>query len=225
MTPYEELAAARRATLGLLAHLDGLSTADLAAPSLLPGWTRAHVVAHLAGNARSHVRMLDGCLAGQVRTQYVDRSAREAGIAALAAAPERVVGEHAEAAAALERCWAALQPEHWDREVEWLDAGRSAAASTLWSRHKEVEVHRVDLDAGYRPEDWPSGFARRLLTRLLGRTGLPDMVVVADGSATGACGPRISGSPAALAAWLSGRTDGSALEVRGGRLPALPPWG
>lgn len=225
MTPYDDLAGARDATRRLLDHLDALSVEDLRAPSLLPGWSRAHVVAHLAGNALSHVRMLDGCLAGEVRTQYADERAREAGITALAATPDTVVAAHAEAAAALDDRWSAMRPEHWERAVGWLDRGTAPARTTVSSREKEVEVHRVDLDAGYAPDDWPAGFARRLLSRLLRRTELPAMVVVADGVVTGSAGPRVSGSTAAVAAWLSGRSHGSDLRVAGGPLPTLPPWG
>lgn len=219
MTPYDDLTGARQATAGLLDHLG--TVRDLAAPSLLPGWSRAHVVAHLAGNALSHVRMLDGCLAGEVRTQYADDDARAAGIAALAAEPERVVAEHAAGAAALEQRWAAMQAEHWERPVRWLDRGTAAASTTVWSRWKEVEVHRVDVAAGYGPADWPAAFARRLLAQLLARTDLPEMVVndVGDGA-----GPRISGSIPALATWLSGRSDGRDLTVVGGALPDLPEW-
>lgn len=229
---YDDLAAARDATRRLLIHLDELPVEDLRAPSLLPGWSRAHVVAHLAGNALSHVRMLDGCLAGEVRAQYADGGARADGIAALAAVPARVVAEHARAAAALEDRWAAMRQEHWERPVRWLDRGTAPAHTTLWSRRKEVEVHRVDLAAGYAPADWPAEFARRLLARLLARTDLPTMVVVADGVptgeegvGTGEEGPRVSGSPAALAAWLSGRSDGADLQVSGGPLPTPPAWG
>ena len=71
----DAVAGARAATAALLDHLDSLD--DLAAPSLLPGWTRAHVVAHLTGNARSHVRMLDGCLSGAVCLLYTSPSPRD----------------------------------------------------------------------------------------------------------------------------------------------------
>ena len=224
MTPYEDLAAARQATARLLVHLDALSRADLLGPSLLPGWSRAHVVAHLAGNARSHVRMLDGCLAGEVRTQYADDGAREQGIQRLAASPGTVVAEHAAAAAALEERWAAMQPEHWDRAVGWLDGPTTPAHTTVASREKEVEVHRVDLAAGYEPADWPAPFAERLLHRLLRRTDLPEMVLLWDDRSSGTSGPRISGSVPALAAWLAGRSDGRDLDVHDGRLPGLPAW-
>jgi maleylpyruvate isomerase len=224
MTPYEDLAAARAATSRLLDHLATLSVAGLAEPSLLPGWSRAHVVAHLTGNALSHVRMLDGCLAGDVRTQYADPEARGQGIAELAARPEAVVEAHAAAAAALEERWSAMRDEHWERAVRWLDRGVGPARTTVASREKEVEVHRVDLDAGYVPALWPGDVAERLLGRLLLRPDLPEMVLVSGRRRWGTSGPRISGSVAALAAWLAGRSDGRDLQLDAGRLPDLPAW-
>ena len=76
---------------------------------------------------------------------------------------------------------------------------------------------------------FPDRFARDSVVEPAGQTGaprtdLPDMVVTSDGKATGASGPRVSGSPAALAAWLSGQSDGSGLQVEGGPLPAVPAW-
>jgi maleylpyruvate isomerase len=227
VTLDDDLAGAREATRRLLAHLDRLTVDELRAPSQLPGWTRSHVVAHLAGNAQSHVRMLDGCLAGEVRSQYPDDRAREAGIEALAAQPGKVVAAHAAAAAALEQRWSAMQPEHWDRLVRWLSRGTAPARTTVWSRWKEIEVHRVDLAAGYEPANWPSTFVERLLERLLRRTDLPDMVLEPEGqpAATfGSGGPRVGGPVHALTAWLSGRAAGDALRVSEGPLPELPPW-
>ena len=46
-------ASLRDADHRLVRTVDGLSDEQLAAPSLLPGWTRAHVVAHLALNAEA----------------------------------------------------------------------------------------------------------------------------------------------------------------------------
>lgn len=229
MTPYDDLVGAREATARLLRHLEALDPSALRGPSLLPGWTAAHVVAHLAGNAWSHVRMLDGCLAGEVRSQYADDRAREDGIAGLAAQPEHVVAASAAAAAAaLEQRWAAMQPEHWARPVRWLDRGTAPAHSTVWSRWKEVEVHRVDLAAGYQPADWPPLFPERLLQQLLRRADLPAMLLGPSGRADVAVGdgkgPRISGPVHALAGWLSGRSDGAGLRVSQGPLPSLPPW-
>ncbi|MDQ3503336.1 MAG: maleylpyruvate isomerase N-terminal domain-containing protein, partial [Actinomycetota bacterium] len=157
----DAVAGARAATAALLDHLDHLdSLDDLAAPSLLPGWTRAHVVAHLTGNARSHVRMLGGCLAGEVVAQYPGAAdGRAAEIESLAADPGAVVTAHRETCAELDQRWSRMTPEHWERHVRRLVAGPQPARGLVWSRWREVEVHRVDLGAGYTPADWGRRFA------------------------------------------------------------------
>ncbi len=226
MSVEDEVAGARAATAGLLEHLDGLD--DLTAPSLLPGWSRAHVVAHLAGNARSHVRMLDGCLASEVVAQYPGAAkGRAAEIEALAGDPGTVVAAHREACAELDARWTAMTPEHWEHNVvQRLDTAPKPARGLAWSRWREVEVHRVDLGAGHSPADWDRGFADRLLAGLLARPDLPPMLVVAEGvddQVGSGAGPRVSGSTVALAAWLMGR-DGGPLEVAGGALPGIPAW-
>lgn len=212
--PYDDLAGARAATSALLAHLDAVDPAELGAPSRLPGWSRSSVVAHLAGNAQSHVRMLDGCLAGEVRSQYEGgREAREAAIDALAADPADAVAEHRRACAALDERWQRMGPEHWSRDVLRLDRGPEPALGLAWARWREVEMHRVDLGLGYEPADWDPGFAQRLLEELLDRTGLRAQVA-----------ERVRGADADVAAWLSGRSDGTGLQVLSGRLPVPPPW-
>lgn len=118
MVPTDDLAGARAATTDLLAELQVMADDVLRAPSLLPRWSRAHVVAHLAGNALSHVRLLDGCLAGEVRRQYAGGGGqRAADIEALAARPDQVVAAHRAACAELDRRWTAMTPEHWSRLV------------------------------------------------------------------------------------------------------------
>lgn len=215
MIPTKDLAEARAATARLLRHLDAVPGEQLCVASRLPGWSRAHVVAHLAGNALSHVRMLDGCLAGDVRTQYEGgREAREAAIAELGADPTGAVAEHRRACAELDQRWTLMGPEHWTRRVLRLDGRPEPATGLAWSRRREVEVHRVDLGTEYGPGDWPQDFARRLREELVERTGMRPVVE-----------ERVRGSDAAVAAWLSGRSDGADLTVFGhDPLPVPPPW-
>lgn len=226
MTLEDDLTAVREATAGLLAHLDALSVDELAGPSDLPGWTRSHVVAHLAGNALSHVRMLEGCLSGEVRQQYADgASGRTAAIKELAADGPAAVAAHRSACEALCGCWAAMGREHWARDVLPLDRAPRPARGLVWSRTREVQVHRVDLAADYGPADWPEEFAVRLLAQLLDRDDLPPLTLDAGRGPlpVSGGGQRVAGSPAALTAWLSGRSDGADLETDG-PLPAIPDW-
>jgi hypothetical protein len=50
-SPEEARRELTAATERLLDGLDGLSDVQVAGPSLLPGWTRGHVLTHLARNA------------------------------------------------------------------------------------------------------------------------------------------------------------------------------
>jgi len=101
-----------------------------------------------------------------------------------------------------------------------------------------VEIHHVDLAAGYVPADWPDDFLTEALPRVAesfaGRDDVPPCVLWAEGVKDSfrigpdqAGPPRvvIRGQPADLLAWLLGRGDGTALTVASrGPLPALPPW-
>ena len=58
------------ATTRYLGALTVLQSEDLEAPSALPGWTRAHVVAHLSRNADAFTRVLTQAAAGEPASMY-----------------------------------------------------------------------------------------------------------------------------------------------------------
>ena len=68
------------ATQRLLDTARVIAEPDLRAPSLLPGWTRAHVLAHLARNADAMRNLLAGVRSGQDRPAYASAEARQADI-------------------------------------------------------------------------------------------------------------------------------------------------
>src|SRR4030088_2627183 len=74
------------ATQRLLGTARVISQPDLQAPSLLPGWSRAHVLAHLARGADAMRNLLMGARAGQDRAAYASAEARNADIHKSAAA-------------------------------------------------------------------------------------------------------------------------------------------
>src|SRR5690606_1695959 len=94
----------------------------------------------------------------------------------------------------------------------------------------EVELHHVDLDAGYRYQDWSDAFADRLLDELVEQ--LPARLDGESVSVHRAGTPRpagadrvVTGPLTALVAWLTGRSDGADLEVLpSGPVPTLPAW-
>ena len=54
-----------QATQRLLDAARVIAEPDLRSPSLLPGWSRAHVIAHLAGGADAMRNLLGGVRAGR----------------------------------------------------------------------------------------------------------------------------------------------------------------
>ena len=69
-----------QATQRLLGTARIITDPDLRVPSMLPGWTRGHVLAHVARNADGMRNVLVGVRTGQDRPAYASAEAREAGI-------------------------------------------------------------------------------------------------------------------------------------------------
>jgi maleylpyruvate isomerase len=229
-----------------------VTDAQARAPSLLPGWTRGHVLTHLARNADSLRNLLIWARTGTETPQYASAGERDAGIAAGAGRPAAELRADVEAAAAAFAAEAAsLRPADWDARVRGLRGPDHPAWYTLWRRLTEVEFHHVDLGSGYRPADWPDAFARQGLARLAVEFQRPDapratlratdpdcsyeigpVAATSEQSAPqaglgvqAAPVPVLTGRTAELLAWLVGRGDGTALTVQPpGPLPPVPAW-
>jgi maleylpyruvate isomerase len=133
---------------------------DLRAPSLLPGWTRAHVLAHLAREADAMRNLLVGVRSGQERPAYVSAEARQADIehdAGMRA--DELMADLADSAMAWRTIARQLPDEGWQVPVRILDSAPFPADQLLTRRLVEVELHHCDLGAGYGPADWPAAFA------------------------------------------------------------------
>lgn len=191
------------------AALTGLSDAAAREPSLLPDWSRGHLLTHIARNGETLAAMLAGALRGEVVPQYGgSRQRRDDDIAAGAGRPAaELVADVAQTSAAFSAAARRMSPEAWSGTLRWL-VTEQPATFALVSRWREVEVHRVDLGLGYRPGDWPAAFVEANLARE--RTRLPRR-------APGVTTPADLDEAAELA-WLLGRP------ARPG-LPELPPWG
>ena len=150
-----------QATQRLLDTARVITEPDLRAPSLLPGWTRAHVLTHLARNADAMRNALAGVRTGQDRPAYASAEAREAGIEQGAGRrASELAADLADSAMALRTVARQLPDEGWQVPVRMLDTGESFPAAELLTRRLvEVELHHCDLGAGYGPADWPAAFA------------------------------------------------------------------
>ncbi|GAA5045544.1 maleylpyruvate isomerase family mycothiol-dependent enzyme [Nocardia callitridis] len=210
-----------------------LSDDDLAGPSLLPGWTRGHVLAHFARNADSLVNLLLWARTGIEIPQYASTFLRDHDIEA--GAPRPIAEQVLDNETAAERWLAlgkALSQQQWEVEVRTRQGHPIRATEVRWMRLQEAEIHHVDLNVAYQPSDWPTDFVERVLTQAsadLDRSTAEDTVSFTvratdlDFSATIGPDPTatITGPASSLAAWLLGRSPGEDLT---GDVPALPAW-
>ena len=169
------------------------------------------MLAHLARNADSHVRLFEAGERGEVADQYdggaVGRTAEIDRDAALPAA--ELIADLIAASAALEACWAATTATGWAGEGRSL-AGLVPLADLPFRRWRETVVHHLDLGLGAGPDQWPADYVRLELGRMerlwssrrpMGLTTLPAAALAA--------------SPAVRVAWLLGRAEIDGLEPAG----------
>lgn len=214
--------------------VDSLSAEQWAGPSLLPGWTRAHVVAHLALNGEAFAGALHGLLVDRPVPMYLSEERRSTDIDDLSRTPYDAIRERFFAATSRFRAVAtSLHSRDWEREVPRVPGGPTwPARDLLGARQREVEIHHADLDAGYTHRDWPADFCSQLLDQVSGdHADSPDSedfsVRATDLGNTwpvGAEGPIVTGTAADLGWWLVGRGQGDGLSTEGGQLPRLGPW-
>lgn len=138
--------------------VDGLDHGEFERPSLLPGWSRARVVAWLALKSRSHVGLFAGAKVGAVSSQFPDGFAQAESIDREVSKGVRALRTNlASSFEELEAAWEALPDHLWDGHAI-TTAGPRAMTEVLARHLRDVEVHHVDLDVGYAPSDWPEEF-------------------------------------------------------------------
>lgn len=186
--PVEHIRACADARGRLLDALSTLTDEQAAAPSLLPGWSRGHVITHLARKADGHVWLFEGALLAEVREMYPRPNMRENDIEAGAGrSAEELLLDLRAAFTRIEATFDNLPDDLWGREGIVQPGPR--AMSEIVPRHlRDVEVHHVDLDLGYTPSDWSQVFVEAELAKRL-----PALADRAD--------------HAMLLAWLLGRAD------------------
>jgi maleylpyruvate isomerase len=148
------------ATQRLIDEARIMTISDLRAPSLLPGWSRAHVLSHLARGADAMRNLLRGARAGQDRPAYASPQARDADIDRSAAAEAKdLVDDLVGSALALRTVARQLPDAAWRYQVQMPDSPRFPAGQLLARRLAEVELHHCDLGVGYGHDQWSAVFA------------------------------------------------------------------
>jgi maleylpyruvate isomerase len=185
------------ATAFTMQAIDGLDDAAFTSPSALPGWTIAHVVAHLHFNAEAIGRLTHWARTGDETPMYASTSQRSADIDAgsqlLPAELRRLVRRSAHD---LSAAFDALTPEMWSHPVVTAQGRTVPATELVWMRLREVAVHGIDLGTGIGFADLPDEAVAQLVGEIIAKR-------------------LAAGEGAALAAWLTGRTSAG---------PALGPW-
>lgn len=219
--PIAMLASVHESTPAMLRGIEAepWTDSDLRAPSLLPGWTRGHVLTHIARNADGIARALSGALRGEVVARYPGgRAGRDADIEAGSGRDfDELAADVRESADRLDRVLAELaDAEGWD-----LPTDDRPARGYVDARWREVEIHRVDLAGKYTADDWPAAFVSYLLPELADDVaercaGALRIEVSPQGSVVPELGGRVwtvgtgetrtvAGPDWALLAWLTGR--------------------
>jgi maleylpyruvate isomerase len=149
------------ATERLLRTVRGFTDDDVRRPSLLPGWTRGHVLAHLTGGAGALGTLLRNARTGGVEPAYASQEARDAAIEDGSGRPaDRLLTDVASSAQRFRDEVLTMPGPAWERHVYAPGGKQILAVELLERRLVELELHHVDLDAGYGPEDWPQAFAQ-----------------------------------------------------------------
>jgi maleylpyruvate isomerase len=157
--PVEQLEAVDAAYALVVRTLAGLTDAHARGASLLPGWTRGHVLTHLARSGDGDRRCARGAMRDEVLAKYPEgMEGRARDIENGAGRPAAALLADLDAAQrGLVDAWRALPDDAWDR-VGDTPTGLRTMAEIVASRRRELLVHLVDLDVGVAPDDLPADY-------------------------------------------------------------------
>lgn len=208
-----------------------LTDEDVLAPSNLPGWTRGHVLAHIAGISTAMARQLEYAARGETVELY-DGGQDGRSNAINAAAGHDAAAHQTDLQAALDRVLKAFgslagpeEPEPagprdnsesnagtpgatWQTPIAYRGGVAFDGGLALW---RELVIHTSDLGTGPGPEAWSRPFCEHLFDFLSARVPVEDKLVlqplglppVTIGS--GGRSTVVSGMITDIAAWLAGR--------------------
>lgn len=207
----------------VLANLD---QAALAAPSGLPGWSRRHLLTHLAANADALGNLVHWAATGEPTPMYASSAERGAGIERGARLPAAELAAWLRGSAeALSAAMDGLSDEQWQALVVTAQGRTVPCTEVPWLRARETCVHAVDLALGVTFAELSEDFLRALCADVTAkRHATPGPAVVLTASDGGRWELPGSGSQvtvtdplAEIAAYLTGRPHTLSA-------PTLPPW-
>jgi maleylpyruvate isomerase len=149
------------ATARLLETIAGLTDEDARRPSLLPGWSIGHVLTHLARNADSVVRMVEGATRGESVWQYAEGQREREIEEGSGRGADALVDDVRRSADAVARTWAATSDEVWATGVSRVRSGDCPLAVIPLRRWREVELHHADLGLSFTYADLSPAYIAR----------------------------------------------------------------
>lgn len=178
------------------------------APTPLPGWTRKHLIAHVAANAEAIGHLVQWAATGIETPMYASADERASGIAkGPTMSADELRSWLTESAETLDAAMDQLTGQQWQQPVVTAQGRTVPAAETPWMRAREVCVHSVDLAVGIGLADLPDDFDRALCADIQHKRGLAQLP------------PEVAGAPLNhVTAWLAGRPHTIA------NAPELGPW-
>lgn len=222
----------QRETDMLLANVASFTDEEIRRPSQLEGWTRGHVITHLARSAEAFGRVLDNALTGGNEPMYASMEERNAQIEAGASRPAKEQFADLQQAheAFMQRARALIDTPDAAEEVQL--GGRTFASHALPNlRCAEVVIHHQDLDATFElheaDPDSQLDALNSVVWTLQGKPETPGLTVTTyegDELVIGAGSTTVIGERDAMVDWLA---RGHAERVRttdGAPLPQLPTW-
>ena len=234
---------ARRGQAYFSRKLHELRGDRLEMPSLVEGWTRRHVVAHVGLNARALTRLTEWATTGVETPMYASPTERDAEIELAASLPARALRNLSDHAAVhLDVEWRDLPAQAWHAPVRTALGRVVPASETVWMRTREVWVHAVDLASGGTFADFPPELLDALLADVVGAWrrrldpgDLPALVLepadreravrVAEPATVAGSGTvTLRGTAADLTQWATGRGSAGVVASGGGAVPAPPRW-
>ncbi len=199
----------------LLERLGGLTDEMVSRSSLLPDWTVGHVLAHIAQQGDSIIRLFLAAEEGEIADQYEGGFA--ARVTAINEAASRTAAEHV---TDVRRSIYALEGAIASARQGWYGSARMVSGIEVrvtdlpLRRWREVEVHMGDLGLAelgcVGPESWSMDYVRHDLSVMtmqwksrgsMGLTDLPQQIRTQ--------------SPTVRLGWLMGRTVIDALAPAG----------
>ena len=233
-SPAALLAELHKAATALTAAMDRIPDGGERAPSTLPGWSRGHLLAHIAGICDALARQVEYGRRGETVELY-DGGVEGRNQAINLAAGHSLSQHRDDVAAAMRRAltaFDALNEDEWQTRIAFRNGVIFDAGLALW---RELVIHTSDLDAGTGPETWNRDFCSHLFDFLAARVpaetklvlqpvALPPLALGAGGSTV-----VVSGMVTDIAAWLAGRKpslDSLRATAAGDStdLPVLLPW-